>query len=617
MDAGRFIAACAKLRGLDLSEENTVTLDVAVNEVMPASYAMPYAPSRDPIISREAAIPASTRRGQWHELVQHLHDLRYIETAFFRAYHERRALDLPPLPPQLQHIINGIAVYLSEDDYQLYPGLASFPLNNPAEQTNWVEQHLSILVFRLAQFTSFDEELPLPAGYLVGEESCYGRSLLFRLRVLFSYGAADFAGKVYFDASLLKYLAALNASLGFTVRDFRQEAGMTRLPASIWQLLLSWDALFAAFRRANRFQESDDNGRTPYFLAYDISELTEAADQLSSNAELLRTERNRRRLSRRLANARLHVDTGGNRLGVRLLQLGLWRAGFYTGAIDGAFGLMSHTALRNMLEQEWEADRPVVKKNQLGRTLISGDESGGNFWVADLRIVGKILDAYKPPGNDEAEWEEKALWESLATYANQPDWEEELLRRQREMQDLYPAQETHPLRRVYYGLRGLLRGAFRAIGRIINWFIRKAVEVAGAIFNFVKATVKRIQEGISLFYEGFRYFSHYLLGKPFITTGPADEAGNGTIMATRLQLDFDTVNVVSRNVTEADIAGHRLALTRLRAGLEFFLRMVSDILRIIGSLTTPLGWVRLGIMIARLVRRVLSGETVGVPALLA
>lgn len=615
MEARRFIAACRKLQDLDFSGPTATTLEVAVTEVMPRGYAYPFAAAAQETAPAAVSTPSATRRGQWHELVQHLRDLQYIEAGYFQAYHVRRAAGLPPTPPQLHHLLIGIRDYLNEDDYSLYPHLATFPKEDVSAQDEWVEQHLSVLVFRLAQLTSFDDDLPVPLNYLTGEQTCYGRSFLFRLRVLFHFGAADFAGKLYFDASMLKYLAALNASLGFAVRSFRPQAGLSAFPREFWSLLLSWDRLFAAFRQANRFTENVGQARTPYYLVYDIGEMPPASDALSSNLDLQRQQRNQRRLQRKLANSRLHVDTGGNLLGVRLLQLGLWRAGFYVGAIDGAFGLMSHEALRNLLAQEWEADRPVVNQRKLGRALVSADGTGGNFWAADLRIVAEILEAYQPPDTLVAEWEEKAIWESLENQANRAEWEEEVLRRQREMKDLYPAQEMKPLRRVYYGLRGLIRGAFRAIGRIVNWFVRKIKEVAGAIFNFVKATLKRIQEGIGLFFEGFRYFSHYLLGKAFITTGPVSPAGEATIIATRMRLDFDTTNVISRSATDEDLANHRAELIRIRRGLEFFMNSVSTIFRWIGNLTTPLGWVRLGVLIARLVRRILRGEPLVVPVL--
>lgn len=575
---------------------------------MPPRYDMPYRTEGTTTFQRSSGPPARNRRGQWHELVQHLHDLRYISEPYFLAWHERRAADKAPLQPQLTHVYAGIATYLSEEDYTLYKEFAAFPLKNFTEQTEWVESHLSVLVFRLSQFTSFDDEMVPPSAYRVGERTVYGRSLLFRVRVLFAFGRADFTGKTHFDAGLLGYLAALNNGLGDPVRNFIPTATMTELPFTFWRYLLSWDDLFAAFRKQNRFVANDAGNRLPYVLVYDIEAQVADASVVLSAQEERRRERLQRKLERRLRNARMHQESGGNQLGIRLLQLGLWRSGFYIGAIDGAFGPVSHGALRDLLAQEWEADRPVVNRRQLGLALQSGDDDEGRVWVADLRAVGNILEAYAPPSGIEADWEENAVWESISERAVDPDWEEEMLKRRDAVKELYPEQKLNPLRRIYYGLRGLLRSAFRAIGKVLRWVIDRVGAVAGAIFSFLKATVKRIQEGIGLFFEGFRYFSHYLLGKPFVTTGPEREDGTATISATRLVLDFDTTNFVSSGATDEDIANHRATLRRLREGLDFFLKTIGTIFHLIGSLATPMGWVRLGVLIARVVREVLRGE---------
>jgi len=403
----------------------------------------------------------------------------------------------------------------------------------------------------------------------------------------------------------IHHLAALNNGLGDPVRNFRPTAKMTKLPDKFWRYLLSWDQLFAAFRKQHRFIANDAGNRMPYILVYDLEAAVADGPIVLSQQEERRRKRLQRKLARRLRNARLHEESGDNQLGIRLLQLGLWRSGFYVGAIDGAFGPMSHSALRDMLGQEWEADRPVVSQRQLGLALQSGDDNEGRVWVADLRSVGNILEAYAPPSGAEADWEENAVWESISKRSVDPDWEEEILNRRDAVKELYPKQQVNPFRRIYFGLRGLLRGAFRAIKKVLRWVIDRVGAVAGAIFSFLKATIKRIQEGIGLFFEGFRYFTHYLLGKPFVTTGAEREDGTATISATRLVLDFDTTNVVSADVTDDDIANHRTTLRSLREGLDFFLKTVGTIFNLIGSLTTPMGWVRLGVLIARVVRTLL------------
>jgi len=130
-----FIAACKRLKDLDLSAPNAVVLDAAVTKAMPPRYEMPYRSSERKTFERRTNPPARNRQGQWHELVQHLHDLHYISEAFFVAWHKRRAADKPPLHPQLEHIYAGISIYLGEDDYSLYKELAPFPAKTFTDRT--------------------------------------------------------------------------------------------------------------------------------------------------------------------------------------------------------------------------------------------------------------------------------------------------------------------------------------------------------------------------------------------------------------------------------------------------------------------------------------------------
>ncbi|MFT6720268.1 MAG: hypothetical protein ACI92C_000210 [Neolewinella sp.] len=616
MVSTEFIAACKRLKDLDLSSENAVTLDVGVTEAMPATYEMPYRHMGKKTFNRSSGLLAKNRRGQWYELVQHLHDLRYITEAYFVAWHKRRAKDKQPLQPQMAHIYKGIAAYLAEEDYSLYKELAPFPGKVFSERTEWVEKHLSILVFRLSQFTSFDEEMAPPTGYRVGDQTIYGRSLLFRVRVLFAFGRDEFDKKTFFEAGLLKWLVSLNTSLGDPVRKFSPTKTTTILPPKFWDYLLSWDQLFKAFRKQKRDEAEKARNRNAFLLIYELENAEArkpiAFEKFKENKKEKKRERKKNKLEKnmktKLDKSSLHADTGGNKLGIRLLQLGLWRSGFFVGEVNGTFDIEGHKALLELLDQEWETDKRIVKKDKLASVLLSGDEGKGKVWVADLRQVDKILEAYAPSSGEDADKEENDVWEKLnAANSGELNWEEKILGRRDAVNELYPAQQKNPLRRIYYGLRGLLRGAFRAIGKIVKWVVKGVGAVAGAIFSFLKATVKRIQEGIGLFFEGFRYFIHYLLGKPFITTGPKREDGMATICATRLAFDFDTTNVVSSDVTDEDIANHRATLRSLRVGLDFFMNTVGKILNFIGSLTTPVGWVRLGILIARLVRQVLQG----------
>ncbi len=600
MEVAEFTVACRQISELNLSPAVAEHAHRAVAEEMTARYALPFpggveqtfGPARD---------TARNRRGQWHELVQHLTDLAYLSPEQFRWWHAFRAADDPPSADLMGAVLVAAGQFVAEDDPAAYVVVEDFPPRLRVMQLQWVERYLPLLIFRISRYTSFDGELEVQADYRVGERGAYGRSLAFRIRVYFHdyLDRRSARRKAYFDADLLPFLHSLNNSLQGTLHDLLPRAGAERLHAELHRLLLDAGHLFRVFREHHRMLEGS-GGR--YFLVYELEE-----DSTVGREEELdrRTERLRRRAGRQLSREEVHVDTGHNRLGVRLLQLGLWRAGFYTGVLDGAFGPLSHAALLGLIGQEQEASNPVLNRRQLARLLVRGADSAA--YVVDLRGFGRLLDAYAPPPEAVAREEETVLWNHIAEAGLEKQLDDRFVEREAMLKEAFGEQQRHPDRRVYYGLRGLIRGAFRAAGRVLRWIAGAIGEVLGAVFDFAKSLVKRIQEGVSLFFEGFRYLSHYLLGRPFFSLG---QAVNGVhpLMSTRFGLGFDAVSLADAGASVDDLRRHANELRRMGEGIDYFMGVATSLIRYIGALASPGGWLRLGVAIARWVRQWLRGE---------
>ena len=141
------------------------------------------------------------RRGQWHELVQHLTDLAYLTPAKFARWHALRAGDALPDSKLLAAIAAAVADFLREDDYAEFRLLPVFPVGL-TDRLSWIDRFLSPLVYRAALYTSFDGDLSPRPAYVIGERSPFGRSLAFRMRVYFHdyYDRRSEARKHFFDA---------------------------------------------------------------------------------------------------------------------------------------------------------------------------------------------------------------------------------------------------------------------------------------------------------------------------------------------------------------------------------------------------------------------------------
>ena len=139
------------------------------------------------------------------------------------------------------------------------------------------------------------------------------------------------------------------------------------------------------------------------------------------------------------------------------------------------------------------------------------------------------------------------------------------------------------------------------MGRILRWIARAVETVLGAVFDFVKATVKRIQEGAGLFFAGIEAFAHYLLGRPFVYLGRATD-GLRPVLLTHYRIDFDVLTLIDPTVTSDDLTAHRDRLRRGQEGIAYVMEVVTSIVGLVGQLQPPLSWLRLGVVIARWVR---------------
>ncbi|NJB85604.1 hypothetical protein GGR26_001349 [Lewinella marina] len=597
MNTATLVDVCRDLQAGNLSPRVGEEAERIVAETMTARYAMPF-PATVPATFLRTAQPSRTRRGQWHELVQHLTDLAYLTPADFQAWHRARAAGEDPPRELLGKVTVAAGAFVGEDDYPGFRNFRSLPAGGLAERLDWLEEYLVPVVHRLARYTSFDGDTEVREGYRIGETSAYGRSLSFRMRVYFYHFQQGYTNRrpSYFTREQLPLLYQLDNSLGGHYREYLPGRDAVHLHRTFHELLLDGPRLFDAFRRANRFLP-EAAGR--YFLQYTLPQGGGTGDAWTD-----REERLARRAERRVKGNELHQDTGANHLGIRLLQLALWRAGFYTGVLDGAFGILSHRAVLALVAQEREHGE--WKDRRLDRVIVRTAETGS--WLVDLKLVGRLLDAYAPPPPPEAEAEENRIWEAVRESGMEDKLDAEFAERQREVSPIYGEPERHPFRRAYYGLRSLLRGAFRAVRRVIAWIAGTIETLLGAVFDFVKAVAKRLQEGIGMFFTGFRYFGHFLLGRPFVSLGAVAGEGGAPLLLTRYRLDFDVVNLMDASVSHDDLGRHQRYIGRMLEGAAYFLEAVTTVIRLIASLQPPLGWLRLGIFVARRVRDFLRGE---------
>lgn len=593
-------------------------MDELVEKRMTKVYKVPY--------QSLSLIPASSDprqekqlRGLYHQLAQHLVDLGYISRAAFIAYgkHHQQILEQPEL---LADILRGVQQYLEEEEEDAE--IVSLQRKIGQEVNHlWLEQYLGLLVEGIAKYTSFDGSLEPPANYQVGEVSCYGRSLAFRFRVLFAMDEAIEDAYV-FRKDMLKYKLSIENILQHGMRDLdiaaTDLAELTEIDPEFWELITDIDALLEVYFRAKPAEVQNKLYAIAYRLGDDdavhqpqLIVLDKPATRGRSGVPLQWTQR-------RVEKAKAIEQGGYAYIGFRLMQIKLWQTSFYVGAIDGDWGPQSHEAALAAQEEELRflknpknARTAKFSRKFVRRSLFIGKKRHGRDaelpWAAiNMEALQAVLTNYCSSirGNRADEEDEAADLELLARLQSEhqigSDLIDEAVLEEKEMDKVYDHVSERTERRVAYPNqrnRSFFRGLLRGIGRIAKWILSTVRKVLGVVFAFAKAIIDRIRKGVQLFFRGFRYFSHLILGRPI---GTAEQVAPGSnqyrIYATQYKLDFDSVNFIPQNYTSAGIEHHTNILKEMQKSIFFFIDIILFVIKAISKLSSG-GWVWLGLQI--------------------
>ncbi|MBX2875203.1 MAG: hypothetical protein KTR30_24005 [Saprospiraceae bacterium] len=599
-------------------KSSLVALEGLVEQDMANTYKIPVSPIL-PVNSSANKDKQSQLRGLWHQLTQHLVDLRYISEQDFLSYqgHKKEILQQRSL---LIPIVRGVDKYLRQETAVAIRALINSNDPGPFFTQFWIEQHLAAIIEAIAKYTSFDGSLVPPDDYEVGEDSCYGRSLAFRMRVIFAMDEALDDADI-FDRSMIKYTISLDNILKLGSQPSLEMDGdelkEVTIPVAFWEQVCDLDQLFDAFFTA---LPTEIQGKA-YAITYRYTKAEETFT--ASDYELIYQDRPavnnsgnspKWTVGRINKAERLKAGIYAN-IACRLLQLKLWQTSFYLGAIDGDWGAMSHEAVLDAYHLElnlWEkGNKAHVKKKKfkkyskrtVKRSVFRKEKKG--IIAIDLEDMHQILQNYVSTVEEEsaAGENEMAIIEELRKKTEISDEKlDRAILNEKSLDKCYTTASGSPKRRVSYVSmknKSFFKGLLRGIGKIVSWIIGAFKKVLGLIFSFAKAIIDRIRKGFQLFAKGFRYLSHLLLGRPIVAPRKNPEEQDTVPIFTRFQLDFDAINFIPKSASTAALKAHMATLDMMRKSMIFFIDVVLFVIKAISKLAQPGGWVSLGIIIFR------------------
>lgn len=281
-----------------------------------------------------------------------------------------------------------------------------------------------------------------------------------------------------------------------------------------------------------------------------------------------------------------------NRFALFLLQVRLWMFGYYAGALDGRWGVMTAKALGRFIEEHESGGAEKQALADWQKWLWGNSET----CVIDLcylfsYMVARLDEAAEITARDEIDGLADAALRSDENDADaqarisaaESDLTNKLIvahqkRRERQAEDrgavAAAGESSGGRRRRYFGWRavfGLFGRALRWIGRSIrkalSWLkenIQRLLHYATTLVNYIREKARRAVRLVAL---GIQRIRTWITGDLVVTV-----RGDAVVL-TKSYLDFDTVHLASASPNAEVIDDHLVRLDCLTAGFGFLIEI--------------------------------------------
>ncbi len=304
-------------------------------------------------------------------------------------------------------------------------------------------------------------------------------------------------------------------------------------------------------------------------------------------------------------------NTEINTLGLELLQLRLWQHGFYIGAIDADWGILSQKALDEFFAscEAFETDMKQIRDIADGGYVLNLIYILNNLLPASEKTVAaikqenlhQIVEEIFPENNDDPDWSalqsraEETLEADRLTFIALPVTTRRRGAEKGSFMKTYRRQRTNF---NWFGIKAAIGGVFRKFkekaGNIIEavseaakkvkQFILKGVRSIQAVFRFALSKIKLV---IRIATAALNRFYYWVAGIPF---GIVDSASRSFIVS-RWSMDFDTVNICSKACPSTIIERHLKRIRFMNMSFHYMISIALVVLEILIGVVTQ-NWLK-------------------------
>ena len=261
---------------------------------------------------------------------------------------------------------------------------------------------------------------------------------------------------------------------------------------------------------------------------------------------------------------------------VRLIQVHQWQEGFYDGVLDSDLSDISLNSIIESIEAHNEADRKDVKLHRVLTYLGKGYFMfNALFFLSEYAIEEKKVD-------------EMQIWDSLVSdLKNAPPEQQQLFQDNLQklgagikLQQASISQKNGIIRRIYYGIKKLLKKAFRFAKKIFKWVVNNTTRVWGFLKRIFANFFDRLKTGLVAFIDGMRF----LIGRKVVFTG-----NRFSFITTLCRLDGD-VSTIAIDADADMIKEHTKEVNYRWAALGFSLAVTGLVLKNLTRSISVISW---------------------------
>lgn len=277
---------------------------------------------------------------------------------------------------------------------------------------------------------------------------------------------------------------------------------------------------------------------------------------------------------------------------IRLVQLHQWTNGYYFGKLDADFKKRSFDSVAELCEDASDLRLKYVL-TKLG-DLTSG------FWILNVHyFFEKILEEENQENfsDDPADLLEKlnaqAGDKTLNSEVAAQAWQEYNAEIKNGLQ------QPGLLRRVYYGMKIMVRSIFRCFEKLVKFIVRGIRRFITIFKNFIKLVYREIREAVMQFADGIAFLFSKRVFKTLTDSGEI-------VAYTDMDFDFDAVVSISPGADSRQIMAHGRELSRRVQNLNFSLVLTGKIIKWAILASQPISWPALAIQAAIFLRKQLK-----------